>query len=133
MLSLTIFCPECTPWLLLMLAGAWILGWLFWSILKGSGYQSKIRTLESELDHLKTENTDLKTEISQARYEVEKQEGEFAKLKLKLGDLDLKFKAQGEELDAAIAKAKGEPAELNKRIEELEKALAQYRDSDPPK
>ncbi|MEM8906883.1 MAG: hypothetical protein AAGD05_03470, partial [Bacteroidota bacterium] len=119
-----IFCPECTPWLLLLLAGAWILGWLFWALFKGSAYQSKIRQLEGDLGNAQKENLNLKTEINEARYAVEKQEGEFNKLRLKLGDLNLKFKAQGEELDAAIARSKGDTSSLDQRIDELEKALA---------
>ena len=133
MIKLVIFCPECTPWLLLMLAGAWVLGWLFWSLFKGASYQSQIKALSTELDQAKTENTNLKTEITQARYEVEKREGEFADLKLKLGDLDLKYKVRGEELDAAIAKAQGLPAELNEKIAALEKELAQYKNDGPPR
>jgi len=130
MISLAIFCPECTPWLLLMLAGAWVLGWLFWSLFKGASYKSQIKSLSGELEQVKTENTDLKTEITQARYEVEKREGEFANLKLKLGDLDLKYKVRGEELDAAISKAKGLPTnQLNEKIAALEKELSKYKDS----
>ncbi|MEM9819421.1 MAG: hypothetical protein AAF985_00055 [Bacteroidota bacterium] len=131
MIQLAIFCPECTPWLLLMLAGAWVLGGLFWALLKGTGYQSQIKSLSTELDQAHTENTNLKTAITQARYEVEKREGEFTKLKLKLGDLDLKYKVRGEELDAAIAKAQGLPTELNEKIAALEKELAQYKNDGP--
>jgi len=54
-----------------------------------------------------------------------KREGEFANLKLKLGDLDLKYKVRGEELDAAISKAKGLPTnQLNEKIAALEKELS---------
>lgn len=129
MISLAIFCPECTPWLLLMLAGAWLLGWLFWSLFKGANYKTQIKSLSTELEQVSAENTDLKTELTQARYEVEKREGEFANLKLKLGDLDLKYKVRGEELDAAIAQAKGLPtSELNEKIAALEQELAKYKE-----
>ncbi len=104
MILLNIFCPECTPWLLLMLAGAWLLGWMFWSLFKGQGYKAQIAELEGQVKVLGEDNLNLKTEINEARYQVEKKEGEFHGLRLKLGDLDLKYKVQSEELADVVAK-----------------------------
>ena len=53
MINLAIFCPECTPWLVLMLLGAWILGWFFWSMIKGTKYRASINELESQTADLK--------------------------------------------------------------------------------
>ena len=97
---LNIFCPECTPVLLLMLAGAWILGWLFWKIFKESGYKSSINKLEHEVEVTNKKNVDLTADIADARYEVSKGEAEITKLRTKVGDLDLKLKVQEEEATA---------------------------------
>jgi chromosome segregation ATPase len=102
MINLAIFCPECTPWLVLMLLGAWILGWLFWSMIKGSKYQATINELRPQIADLKKKNTDLHTELSTEKYNLEKRNGEYDKLRSKYMDLDLKIKVQGEELTKAL-------------------------------
>ena len=95
---LNIFCAECTPYLLLMLAGAWALGWLFWKLLKEGNYKDSIKKLEHELDNFKKENLNLKTEIADARYVVGKNEKEMLTLRSKIGDLDLQDKVKGEKI-----------------------------------
>jgi len=95
---LNIFCAECTPYLLLMLAGAWILGWLFWKLLKEGGYKDSIQKLEHQVDNFKKENLNLKTEIADAKYVVGKNEKEMMSLRSKIGDLDLQHKVRGEEI-----------------------------------
>ncbi len=95
---LNIFCAECTPYLLLMLAGAWLLGWLFWKLLKEGNYKASIKNLEHELDNFKKENLNLKTDIADARYVVGKSEKEMMTLRSKIGDLDLQHKVRGEEI-----------------------------------
>ncbi len=99
MTLLNIFCPECTPYLLLMLAGAWILGWLFWKMFKESGYVTNIKNLENEVSRVKQKNTDLSTEITQANYRVEKTETENNKLRTKIGDMDIQYRAKNEEFN----------------------------------
>ncbi len=100
MILLDIFCPECTLYLLLMLLGAWVLGWLFWKMFKESGYKSSIKKLEEEVERVNKNNVNLKAEISEARYEVEKSGEEIAKLRSKVGDLDLAAKVKEEEFNA---------------------------------
>ncbi|MFK7806677.1 MAG: hypothetical protein AB8F74_02650 [Saprospiraceae bacterium] len=99
MLLLDIFCAECTPYLLLMLAGAWGLGWLFWKLLKENGYLDNIKNLEGEVETINKENVDLKTEITQVNYEVEKAGQENMKLRTKIGDLDIQQKADKEKFN----------------------------------
>ena len=101
MINLAIFCPECTLWLILMLLGAWILGWLFWSMIKGSSYQSAIREFKAQVEDLSKANTDLRTDLANEKYALEKRNGEYDKLRAKHMDLDLKFKVQGENLTNA--------------------------------
>jgi chromosome segregation ATPase len=103
MINLALFCPECTPWLVLMLIGAWILGWLFWSIIKGSKYQTTINELKPQVTDLKKKNTDLRSDLSNQKYHLEKRNGEYDKLKSKHRDLDMKFKVQGEELTNVLS------------------------------
>ena len=123
MTLLNIFCPECTPWLLLMLAGAWILGWLFWSMFKGSAYKANIRQLEADLGDSQKENTDLKTDLTQANYQVEKQTKDYADLQSKLSDLDMKFLAQREKLAAAESKINPDVSNWEQRIAKLGEEL----------
>ncbi|MEO1515411.1 MAG: hypothetical protein AAFV95_10370 [Bacteroidota bacterium] len=101
MTLLTIFCPECTPWLLLMLAGAWILGWLFWAMFKGSSYQSQIKQLSGDLEDTQKVNTVLQKDMAEANYKMEKQATDYAEMQQKYADLDIRYKAQGEALQAA--------------------------------
>lgn len=105
MINLAIFCPECTLWLVLMLLGAWILGWVLWSLIKGTKYQSIIQNLESQTADLTEKNTDLReqntalhTNLRNEQYSLEKRNGEYEKLNSKFMDLDLKYKVQGESL-----------------------------------
>ncbi len=99
MLLLDIFCAECTPYLLLMLAGAWGLGWAFWKLLKENGLLSNIKKLETEVTEVKKENVDLKTELTQANYEVEKRSNDLTKLRHKIGDFELQGKVAQEKFD----------------------------------
>lgn len=103
MISLAIFCPECTLWLVLMLLGAWILGWLFWSMFKGAPYQASIKELQARVTDLDKKNTDLRTDLSNEKYNLEKRNGEYDKLKSKNMDLDLQFKVQGEKLTNTLS------------------------------
>jgi predicted nucleic acid-binding Zn-ribbon protein len=100
MLLLNIFCAECTPYLLLMLAGAWGLGWLFWKLFKESGYLETIKRMGAEISAFKKENLDLKTEITQAHYEVDKSGKELTKLRHKIGDFELQGRVSEEKLQA---------------------------------
>lgn len=124
MIVLNLFCPECTLWLVLMLAGAWILGWIFWALLLGSGYRSTIKTLKTEEADLKKKNTDLKSELIQAKYEKEKRDEEYKTLRSKHGQLDIQHKALAEQLAAAKAGTTADSSKWDARIAELEKELA---------
>ncbi len=102
MINLAIFCPECTPWLVLMLVGAWILGWLFWSLFKGTQYRSTINELNSQVTDLTGKNTDLSTDLRNEKYALEKRNGEYQKLNKENMDLDLQSKVKGEKLNNAL-------------------------------
>jgi len=111
MILLDLFCAACTPYLLLMLGGAWALGWLFWKLLKENGYVNNINKLEGEISDVKKQNVELKTEITQANYEVEKSGNELTRLRHKIGDFELKGKVEEErwnELQSSYDKLKGD-------------------------
>lgn len=84
-----------------MLAGAWILGWLFWAMFKGSSYQSQIKQLSGDLEDTQKVNTVLQKDMAEANYKMEKQATDYAEMQQKYADLDIRYKAQGEALQAA--------------------------------
>ena len=112
MLLLEIFCPECTPWLLLMLLGAWLLGWLFWGLIKGTNYRIKIKGIEEDLTRSNEQNTKLKEDLSSERYAHEKLSGNHKDLRNKYDQLDLNHKVEKEKLGNEIADLQQQIADL---------------------
>ena len=98
MINLAIFCPECTLWLILMLLGAWVLGWLLWGIVKGSQYKTEIKHNEDQISDLTEKNTNLKSELNDEKYAHEKKNMEYDKLRSRNIDLDMQYKVQMEQL-----------------------------------
>ncbi|MFT4663373.1 MAG: putative RNase H-like nuclease (RuvC/YqgF family) [Polaribacter sp.] len=117
MLLLDIFCAGCTPYLLMMLAGAWGLGWVFWKLLKENGLLSNIKNLETEVTEVKKENVDLKTELTQANYEVEKKGKDLTKARHRIGDFEL----QGKVAQEKFAELQGTFEQLKTDYEVLKK------------
>ena len=93
-----LFCANCTWEIIPMLLGAWILGSLFWWLLRGTEMKSKIKQLEASEASLKDKNTALQLDLDSKRYSLNKLEGEHSELKLKMGDTELKLKAVEEQL-----------------------------------
>jgi len=86
-----------------MLLGAWILGWFFWSMIKGTKYRASINELELETADLKKKNTELHTDLTNEKYNLEKRNGEYDQLNSQHKDLYLKFKVQEENLTNTLS------------------------------
>ena len=106
---LEIFCKGCTIPLILMLLGAWLLGWLFWWLFNRSTYMDKITGLEGELNKWKGRANGLEADLSAANYEKDKFSKEFAAEKAKKADAEMALRVCKESLANAEAalKAKG--------------------------
>lgn len=87
------WCPHCSLWLILLLLGAWILGWLLWDWTKGSRLRAERDGLHAEINNWKKKFTDTESDLAQARYDREKMSGEFATVKSKLVDADTRYLA----------------------------------------
>jgi len=72
MINLISWCPNCSWWLLPLLIGAWILGYLLWGSYKGGSYKNIIKGLQGDLTNLRGQKTDLETELAKSNYEYEK-------------------------------------------------------------
>lgn len=81
-----------------MLLGAWILGSLFWWLLRGSGLMSRIKQLEGVEANLNKKNTDLQVDLDSHRYELDKSQNLHNDLKRRFGTLELKLRATEEQL-----------------------------------
>ena len=92
-LGLFSFCPNCTLWLLLLLLGAWILGWLLWDWTKGSRLRSEVNGLHGDIKNWKKKFTETESDLAQAKYDREKISGEFATAKSRLASSDVRYKA----------------------------------------
>ena len=65
-------CPNCSWWLIPLLFGAWLLGWLFWGAFRGGSYKTTIKGLQGDLTDLRGQKTELETELAKSNYEYEK-------------------------------------------------------------
>jgi len=103
-----------------MLAGAWVLGWLFWAMMKGSNYQSKIKMLSNELGIFKEKSVELEENLAKASYEAEKSKSELDSLQKKHSEMELGVYALKEQLEAAKREGSGEDSSnWEKRVAKL--------------
>lgn len=72
MITLISWCPNCSWWLLPLLIGAWILGWLLWGAFKGGQFKNIIKGLQGDLTDLRTQKTEVETDLAKANYEFER-------------------------------------------------------------
>ncbi len=93
-----LFCANCTWEIVPMLLGAWILGSLFWWLLRGTNLVSQVKQLQTSEANLHQQNTDLQVELNSNRYELEKSQGSVAELRDRLGGLELKWRAAQEQI-----------------------------------
>ncbi len=105
-LFLEIFCEGCTFPLLLMLLGAWLLGWLFWWLINRNGYMEKINKAEGEVTNWKGRANGLEADLSAAAYERDKYKGELAAAKAAKGDVEMALRVCKESLANAEAASK---------------------------
>ena len=93
-----LFCANCTWEIIPMLLGAWVLGSLFWWLLKGTNLLSRIKQLEGVEADLHQKNTDLQVELDSSRYHLDKSENLHSDLKNRFGTLEMKLLATAEQL-----------------------------------
>ena len=126
-----------TGWILLMLAVSFLLGLLLGYLL-WYRYRRRVTILEreladcrAELDACKKRLVDMEEELANARYAKEKVDGEYAALRSKHADLDIKLKACQEQLGGGMIVGRDggsdEIDELKARIEYLERRLRRLR------
>ncbi len=87
------WCINCSLWLIPLLFGAWFLGWILWSWIKGSQYKSEINGLHGDIKSWKKKFTETESDLAQAKYDREKISGEFATVKSRLVDSDVRYRA----------------------------------------
>ena len=87
------WCTDCSWWLLPLLFGAWILGWLLWALTKGSRYKSEINGLQGDIKNWKKRFTATESDLAQAKYDREKISAEYATTKSKLADSTFRYGA----------------------------------------
>ena len=123
-------CPNCSWWLILLLLGAWILGWLLWNWTKGSRLESEKNGLNSDIKNWKKKFTETESDLAQAKYDREKVSGEFATVKSKLADSDFRYRALEEKYTQIESTSGGNDVDVSKwenHIVDLEGQLEKSR------
>ncbi|MFT6319621.1 MAG: putative flap endonuclease-1-like 5' DNA nuclease/putative nuclease with TOPRIM domain [Granulosicoccus sp.] len=124
------WCPNCSWWLILLLLGAWILGWLLWNWTKGSRLESEKNGLNSDIKNWKKKFTETESDLAQAKYDREKVSGEFATVKSKLADSDFRYRALEEKYTQIESTSGGNDVDVSKwenHIVDLEGQLEKSR------
>lgn len=131
-LSFFEWCPNCSLWLLLLLLGAWILGWLLWNWTKGSRLETEINGLHGDIKNWKKKFTETESDLAQAKYDREKISGEFATVKSRLADSDVRYRALEEKYNQLESTGGGETVDVSKwenHIVDLETQLDKSRNT----
>ncbi|HFC00875.1 MAG TPA: hypothetical protein ENJ53_08745, partial [Phaeodactylibacter sp.] len=92
LLNMFSWCSNCSWWLLPLLFGAWLLGYLLWNWTTGKRLKGEIEDLRANIKNWKTKFNDTEKELAQARYDQEKLNGEYATLKTRLANNDAKYR-----------------------------------------
>ena len=132
LLGIFSFCPNCSWWLLPLLLGAWLLGYLLWNWTKGSSYRSEVNGLHGDIKNWKKKFNETELELSQAKYEREKMGGEFATLKSRFADQDTKYQAlesKYKTVSANVGSSTIDTSEWTNRIAALEAELKASQDA----
>ena len=126
MIYLATWCPNCSWWLLPLLLGAWILGYLIWGAYKGGSYKNIIRGLQGDLTDLRTQKTEIETDLAKANYEYEKANSE----KLGLFNQNKAWEEKYSQLSQSASSAtttKIDTSEYQAKIAEQAAQLETYR------
>ncbi len=126
------WCPNCSWWLIPLLLGAWILGWLLWDWTKGSNLRNEVNGLHGDIKNWKKKFIDTESDLKQAKYDQEKISGEFATIKSKLADSELRFQAMADKYDDLESKGGGGEVDVAKwenHISDLESQLETSRNT----
>ncbi|MFK8006850.1 MAG: hypothetical protein AB8H03_10775 [Saprospiraceae bacterium] len=124
------WCPNCSWWLIPLLLGAWILGWLLWNWTKGSRLESEVNGLHGDIKNWKKKFTETESDLAQAKYDREKISGEFATAKSRLADSDVRYLAlQGkyQELESTGGGRDVDVSKWENQIVDLEAQLEKSR------
>jgi predicted flap endonuclease-1-like 5' DNA nuclease len=119
-------CPNCSLWLLLLMLGAWFLGWLLGYWIKDYRLKAEINGLHRDIKNWKNKLTKTESEVEQAKYDREKIVGEIATTKSRLLDSNVRYKALQEKYNQLESKG-GEDvgvSKLENYIVDLERKLA---------
>ena len=119
-------CPNCSLWLLLLMLGAWFLGWLLGYWIKDYRLKAEINGLHRDIKNWKNKLTKTESEVEQAKYDREKIGGEIATTKSRLLDSNVRYKALQEKYNQLESKG-GEDvgvSKLENYIVDLERKLA---------
>ena len=97
-------CPNCSLWLLLLMLGAWFLGWLLGYWIKDYRIKAEINGLHRDIKNWKNKLTKTESEVEQAKYDREKVGGEIATTKSRLLDSNVRYKALQEKYNQLESK-----------------------------
>lgn len=98
-------CPICTWWLLPLLIGAWLLGWLFWRLTGRQKYLNQINDLQGQNRQLNVRLTDFEKDLATSQYEFNKLTEDYDLLRSKNADLDIQLRACEEKSSRLEAQA----------------------------
>ena len=124
------WCVNCSGWLIPLLLGMWFLGWLFWEWSKGSRLRSEVNGLHGDIKNWKKKFTETESDLAQAKYDREKISGEFATVKSRLADSDVRYRAMEEKYNQIEATSGNNDVDVSKwenHIVDLEGQLEKSR------
>jgi len=125
-------CPNCSLWLIPLLIGAWLLGYLLWNWTKGARYKNEIGGLQGDIKNWKKKFNDTEGELSEARFEKERVNGEYATLKSRFSDYDTKYRSMEKNYNSLLATGGGGDVDMsqwNNKISDLESQLEVSRNT----
>ncbi|MFK7770493.1 MAG: hypothetical protein AB8F94_00085 [Saprospiraceae bacterium] len=126
------WCVNCSWWLIPLLLGAWILGWLLWDWTKGSRLESEKKGLHGDIKNWKKKFTETESDLAQAKYDREKISGEFATAKSRLADSDVRYRAlesKYKELESTGGGGDVDVSKWENHIVDLESQLEKSRNT----
>jgi predicted flap endonuclease-1-like 5' DNA nuclease len=125
------WCPHCSLWLILLLLGAWILGWLLWDWTKGSRLRTAAHGLRRDIKNWKKKFTETESDLAQAKYDKEEISVEFATVKSKLADSDVRYQLMLEKYNELESTGSGgvDIPKWENHMADLESQLGTSRDT----
>jgi len=117
-------CPNCSWWLLPLLLGAMLLGYLWWRWTSGSRLKTQINSLSSDINNWRAKFKTQNEKLAEVEYDKEKLSGEYATLHSKMSDSNAKYLALENKYDLAISSESVDTSDYTNRIAELESQLS---------